>query len=51
MFIVYRCCTEYDDNWKIEIASFDTETEAQEFVISEEKYAPLGDSFTYEESV
>jgi hypothetical protein len=49
MFIVYRCITEYGEDWKNEIATFDTEAEAQEFVTSEEKYASLGDSFTYEE--
>lgn len=43
MFVVKRCVRDYDDVFKQEVASFETEVEADDFAESEDSSHPFND--------
>lgn len=43
MFIVRRCVRDYEDVFKTEVASFDTEAEADNYADAEDRLSPFHD--------
>lgn len=43
MFVAMRCVRDYDDVFKTEVASFETEAQAEHFAASEDASHPFND--------